>query len=73
MERLEVLVAALVGIYLGWVVVAALRSGTIRYRSRTHTRTAEPKAYWMVVGWFGLLALIALAYAMIAGPKVLFP
>jgi len=70
MDRIEVVGAGLVGIYLVSVVVAALRSGAIRYRTRVHARGAEPKTYWMTVGWFGGLALLALSFAVLRGREV---
>lgn len=70
MERFEVVGAALTGLYCGWVVFTALRNGTIRYRTRTHARAAEPKTYWLTVGWFGLLALIGLGFALLQAGAV---
>ena len=69
MERIEPIVAALAGLYCTWVVLTALRGGTIRYRTRIHARTTEPKTYWLVVGWFSLLALIGLTVALLQGKE----
>ncbi|HET7043156.1 MAG TPA: hypothetical protein VFI13_14145 [Gemmatimonadales bacterium] len=69
-ERIEVIGAALVGLYLGWVVLGGLRSGAVRYRTRTHRKEDEPKSYWLVIGWFGILALLALAWAATRAPVV---
>lgn len=66
MDLLEVVVATLVGLYFTWVVVTALRAGTIRYRARQHSRATEPKTYWLTVAWFGLLALFGLGYAVLS-------
>ena len=71
MDRIEIVGAALVGSYLGWVVVTALRRGTIRYRGRIHSRVEAPKDYWPVVAWFGVLGLICLAYAAVRAMEVL--
>lgn len=70
MDRIEVAGAALVGIYLGWVVLSALRTGAIRYRTRVHQRAEEPRTYWLTVGWFGVLALVALAFAALRGGEL---
>ena len=66
MDRLEIVVATLVGLYFTWVVVSALRAGTIRYRVRQHSRATEPKTYWLTVAWFGLLALSGIGYALMS-------
>ena len=66
MDRIEVVVAMLVGLYFTWVVVAALRAGTIRYRARHHSRATDPRTYWLTVAWFGLLALFGLGYALLS-------
>lgn len=60
---LQIAVALLIGLYLGWVVVSALRTGVFRYRGRRHLRAEEPKTFWFGVAWFGVLALVALGYA----------
>ena len=70
MDRLEVVGAALVGLYLGGVVVVALRRGAIRYRTRVHQRTAEPKTYWATVTWFAALALLSLGFAVVRGVEL---
>jgi len=63
MLQLELAIAVLVGIYWTWAVVAALRSGTVRYRQARHTRAEEPKTFWLTVGWYAVLAVLSLAAA----------
>ena len=58
------IIAALAGLYLIGVVVAALKSGTIRYRQARHTRASEPKTYWLTAGWYGVLGLLSLLFAL---------
>ena len=64
MSEVELVVAVLVGIYWTWAVVAALRSGTVRYRQAHHTRADEPKTYWLTVTWYAVLAIICLTAAV---------
>ena len=64
MTQLELAVAVLVGIYWTWAVVAALRSGAVRYRQARHTRAEEPKTYWLTVAWYAALAIICLTAAV---------
>lgn len=70
MDIIEVVGAALVSLYLTWVVITALRRGAIRYRTRVHQRTAEPKTYWATVTWFAALALMSLGFAVVRGVEL---
>ena len=70
MDRIEIVVATLMGLYFAAVVAGALRRGRIRYRTRLHARATEPGTYWLVVGWFGLLAVAGLAVAALRGREV---
>ncbi|HWA40083.1 MAG TPA: hypothetical protein VG712_00635 [Gemmatimonadales bacterium] len=66
-------ISGLVGLYLGYISLRALRTGVYRYKGRSHDRSAEPKTFWMGVIWSGLLALVALGYALMQALTVARP
>lgn len=63
----RIVVSGLVGLYLAYVVIDALRTGTYRYRGRTHPRATDGKVFWLGVSWFAFLAILTLGYAVMVG------
>jgi hypothetical protein len=62
------IVAALVAAacYFGWSALAALRSGDVTLyvrggRHRYFSRRANPAAYWLVVCWYLVVAVVCAA------------